>query len=207
MSTDTALPDEAQLIALGRSSAYACLARGFAWPDVETPAPASGDTDDKGPLGRLIHRLCEAGKASGVECLRRSYMRIFDPRRAPHPFEAEHCTEHFRQRTDLLADLMGFYQAFAVCPDHERPDHIACELEFVHLLSLKEARALRRGRGEQAAICASARETFLAEHLLRWYEPVVEMIRQRATEPEDRFYRALADLLEALMAQEKEAQP
>lgn len=207
MSTDTALPDEAQLVALGRSAAYACLARGFAWPDAEAQILAPADTDDRGPLSRLMRRLCEAGEAGDVERLRRSYMRIFDPRRAPHPFEAEHCTEHFRQRTDLLADLMGFYQAFAVCPDHERPDHIACELEFVHLLSLKEARALRSGGDEQAAICASAREAFLAEHLLQWYEPIVEMIRQRATEPEDLFYRVLADLLEALMAREKETQP
>ena len=132
-------------------------------------------------------------------------MRIFDPRRAPYPYEAEYRTEHFRQRTDLLADLMGFYQAFAVSPDHERPDHIACELEFVHLLSLKEALAIRDGRGEQADICASARAKFLTEHLLLWYERVVEMIRLRATGPEDRFYLALADLLEALMAQEKES--
>ncbi len=204
MSTDTASLDEAQLVALGRSAAYACLSAGFVWPAADTPAPAAVDAE--GPLGRLIGALGQARAATDLEQLQSGYMCIFDPRQAPHPFEAEHLTEHFRQRTDLLSDLNGFYQAFAVSPDHERPDHIACELEFVHLLSLKEALALRDGRGEQAEICAEARQKFLNEHLLLWYEPIVEVIRLRATRPGDRFYLALADLLEALMAQEKETQ-
>lgn len=202
MSTDTASLDEAQLVALGRSAAYASLSAGFTWPADDAP-PLSGGGEC--PLGRLIQLLGEAHAATDLEQLRSSYMRIFDPRQAPHPFEAEYRTEHFRQRTDLLADLMGFYQAFAVSPDHERPDHIACELEFVHLLSLKEALAIRDRRDERAEICASARRKFLTEHLLLWYERVVEMIRLRATEPKDRFYLVLANLLEALMAQEKEA--
>jgi TorA maturation chaperone TorD len=204
MSIDTASPDEAQLVALGRSVAYACLAAGFTWPNGDAPAPPSGD--DAGPLGRLIGALADARTVTSLDDLQSSFMRIFDPRQPPHPFEAEHLTEHFRQRTDMLADLNGFYEAFAVSPNHERPDHIGCELEFIHLLSLKEALAIRDGRAEQAEVCAEARQKFLSEHLLLWYERVVEVIRLRAVDPEDRFYLALADLLEALMAQEKETQ-
>ena len=206
MSTDTVLPDdEACRTALGRAAVYACLARGFvaaaampAWPD------ADGEGSD--PLALHVRALRDAAEASDPAELRRAYMRIFDPRNPPYPLEAEHRAEHFRQRTDLLADVMGFYKAFAVEPDHERPDHVACELDFIHVVSLKEARALAAGRTEQADICADARRAFLADHLLTWYEAVVAMVRKRAR-PADRFYRALADLLDTLMLQEKESQP
>ncbi len=203
MSTDTALPDEARLVALGRAAAYACLARGFTRPgeDMQVPPADPGD-----PLGRNMHALREALEASETDQLRQAYMRVFDPRNPPYPLEGEHLAEHFRQRTDLLADVMGFYKAFAVTPDHERPDHIACELDFIHVVSLKEARALEAGQAEQAEICAAARQAFLADHLLQWYDRVVELVRKRAR-PEDRFYRALADLLETLMVREKELQP
>ncbi len=205
MSTDILLPeDEACRTALGRAAVYACLARGF----VSAPVmPEWHDADGEGsdPLARHVRALRDAAEASDPDELRQAYMRIFDPRNPPYPLEAEHRTEHFRQRTDLLADVMGFYKAFAVEPDHERPDHIACELDFIHVVSLKEARALAEGRTEQADICADARSAFLTDHLLTWYDAVVEMVRERAR-PTDRFYRVLADLLEALMLQEKESQ-
>ncbi|MBI3960070.1 MAG: molecular chaperone TorD family protein, partial [Chloroflexi bacterium] len=76
----------------------------------------------------------------------------------------------FRQSQEL-ADLGGFYRAFGFglgAEVRERPDHIAVELEFMHILTLKETYALMGGRHEEAAICHEAQTSFLADHLAHW---------------------------------------
>jgi TorA maturation chaperone TorD len=73
-----------------------------------------------------------------------------------------------------LADIAGFYRAFGVeiTPGTERPDHIAVELEFMHLLAVKEVVAAgREDGGEHARICRDARATFFRDHLGRWFGP------------------------------------
>ncbi|HET7377314.1 MAG TPA: molecular chaperone TorD family protein, partial [Anaerolineae bacterium] len=76
----------------------------------------------------------------------------------------------FRQSQEL-ADIAGFYRAFGFTFDgkiHERPDFLASELEFMHILTLKEARAVEAGRADQAEICIEAERKFLQDHLGRW---------------------------------------
>lgn len=69
-----------------------------------------------------------------------------------------------------LADIAGFYQAFGtqVAPESERADHLAVELEFMHLLAVKEALAREESSAESALLCREAADTFLHEHLGRW---------------------------------------
>jgi len=75
----------------------------------------------------------------------------------------------WRHREDpgqILADIAGFYQAFAFRPRVEDPlDHIAVEAGFIGYLCLKEARALAHGDAESAETTASARRRFIADHL------------------------------------------
>jgi TorA maturation chaperone TorD len=75
----------------------------------------------------------------------------------------------WRHREDpgqILADIAGFYDAFAFRPCVEDPlDHIAVEAGFIGYLCLKEARALGHGEEESAETTASARRRFIADHL------------------------------------------
>lgn len=202
-STATASREESLRLALGRAVAYAHLALGFSYPEASTmDVFGQADKLPAGPIGDALCALRDA--ATDLDELQASYMRVFDPRQNPIELEAEHRTNHFQQRSELLVDVTGFYRAFGVAPDRERPDHIACELGFLHLLAEKEARAIRAGEDEAAGICAEAREKFLTDHVLAWYGALVAGVRVRADQGRDRFYRALADAFEAVMQAEEE---
>lgn len=71
-----------------------------------------------------------------------------------------------------LADLVAFYRAFGLelAPDaDERQDHISLELEFMSVLTAKEAYAVEHQLDcDELAICRDAQKKFLREHLGRW---------------------------------------
>ena len=71
-----------------------------------------------------------------------------------------------------LADLAAFYRAFGleVAEDAgERQDHICLELEFLCVLTAKEAYALEHQLdADQLGQCREAQKKFLREHLARW---------------------------------------
>ena len=76
-------------------------------------------------------------------------------------------------RGPMLADIAGFYQAFAYRPEKlpaEVPDHLAVELDFLAFLAMKVAFALHGSRQDNAAISQQAYEKFLAEHVKDWVE-------------------------------------
>lgn len=75
----------------------------------------------------------------------------------------------WRHREDpgrILADIAGFYQAFAFSPRAEDPlDHVAVEAGFVGYLCLKQAHALAEDDAQSADTTASARRRFIDDHL------------------------------------------
>ena len=78
----------------------------------------------------------------------------------------------------FLAELQGFYDAFAYQPTiHEPPDHVAVEAGFVAYLRLKEAYAVCRGDMDQASVAAEALQVFMEEHLATFAEPMCDAIR------------------------------
>ncbi|MCL4831962.1 MAG: molecular chaperone TorD family protein [Caldilineaceae bacterium] len=86
-------------------------------------------------------------------------------------YETEYGLPHEFRQSQELADLTGFYRAFGFdlgADVRERPDHIAVELEFMHILTLKETYALMGGKTEEAVICQEAQASFLADHLAHW---------------------------------------
>ena len=82
----------------------------------------------------------------------------------------------FHSRNVELADIAGFYHAFGVELNEqaERADCISAELEFMQLVSAKQAIALEALRhanaeaAEQVEICRDAARAFLKDHLTRW---------------------------------------
>jgi nitrate reductase assembly molybdenum cofactor insertion protein NarJ len=84
---------------------------------------------------------------------------------------------HWEDPGQILADIAGFYEAFAFRPCAEDPlDHIAVEAGFIGYLCLKEARALAHGEEESAETTASARRRFIADHLGHFAEEWAERI-------------------------------
>lgn len=86
-------------------------------------------------------------------------------------YESEYGLPHEFRQSQELADIAGFYRAFGFKSGgrfHERPDHLAVELEFMYVLCLKEAYALSTCRLEEAQICVDAQRNFLNDHLATW---------------------------------------
>ena len=204
----TAVKEASLRGALARAQAYGLLARAFGRPDAELESEVRS--------GRFGTALDEAlavlggddaatsagldGRASGDD-LSADFMRLFNPSLEANcpPYETEYTGAHVFMRAQLLADVAGFYSAFGLkiaSSFHERPDHIAAELEFMQVLALKEARALARGERANAGICRRAQARFLKEHLARWLAPYAE----RLSAVNHGFYARLASLAGSLAA-------
>lgn len=110
------------------------------------------------------------------------------------------------QRSNMLADVAGFYLAFGLQPSSmhpDRPDHIAVQCEFLaQLLELeRQARHSAAPAGqEQAEACREAFAKFLSEHVAWWFPAFAKMLAQQ--DPGG-FYEAIAHFLAALIAAER----
>lgn len=106
-------------------------------------------------------------------------------------------------RSQQLADVAGFYQAFGLqvaSRAEERLDHIVVEAEFLYLLLAKEAAARQAGNQEGTEVCDDARRKFFQEHV-GWWLPVFSRVLARTAG--SGYYRELADFMAALSALER----
>ncbi len=85
---------------------------------------------------------------------------------------------------------------------HEAPDHMAVELEFMHLLVCQAAEAIL-GRDREALLTALDRQRrFLTRHLGAWVEAFTDRMTEHATIP---FYRLLAQVTRSFVLEERQA--
>jgi DMSO reductase family type II enzyme chaperone len=209
-------PSELEL-AFCRATLYSALALGFRPPTEETvarlttpqnaaalgEAAAIVDRDGKLGLVSLVEAVAHAG-AGGATVLMASYRALFGHAvRGPvPPYETEYGNEALFQQPQELGDLMGFYHAFGLQlkkVQHERPDHISCECEFLMFLALKEAYALEHNNREMLAETRKAEKLFLRDHLARFFPTFAAKLNR-----EDRsgFYGKLAEFgLRLVMAE------
>ncbi|HLG18434.1 MAG TPA: molecular chaperone TorD family protein [Bdellovibrionota bacterium] len=83
------------------------------------------------------------------------------------PYSARYGNRQLFGEEQIMADVAGFYRAFAVEPNEkERVDHIGLELEFLSFLAFKEAVALQQHDPERASVSREARSRFLQEHVV-----------------------------------------
>lgn len=115
-------------------------------------------------------------------------------------YGTEHMAKNEFQRTNYMADIMGFYKAFGVEPDKDRPDSLSGELEFMHYLIFKELRALERKSEENAFVCLDAQKKFFAEHL---YLPAKKLAEKIISLAENDFYTASSKELLQFLESEK----
>lgn len=113
--------------------------------------------------------------------------------------EIEYVDTHGFNKTQLLADISGFYQAFGMTvAAGERVDFVGVEMEFMHWLLTKEKHALDRNEQSNAQVCGDAARAFLKEHAGCWVPSVGQRLLQETRLP---FYRnvgqALVDFIDS----------
>ncbi len=191
MSTGSALPDNLELPGLGidrknddrRMRQYKTLAAAFSYPDDSFFAHFPDLIDDRQSLMAEYDRLFRAG----IVWL----------------YGAEYLIKNEFQRANMLSDIMGFYTAFGLEPDKERPDSITCEMEFMYAIILKRDRAGQLSADDQAKektdVCLDAEKKFFIQHL----EPAAVLIAEKIiSQTENHFYVNIAkDMLEFLTSE------
>jgi TorA maturation chaperone TorD len=105
-----------------------------------------------------------------VSELASGYVRLFGHslRGRVCPYEIEYGKREPILQAQELSDVGGFYRAFGLVPSGkhgERWDHVAIELEFVELLSMKEAYALETNQIEMFEVTRHALRRFVREHV------------------------------------------
>ena len=112
--------------------------------------------------------LKELSKKSG-EAREGVYLGLLGPGGPVSPRECSYYP--LRDPSTILADLSGFYKAFAFDIENEEPlDHISTELDFVAYLATKQAYAQASEDEEARAITAQALHKFFEDHLREFSE-------------------------------------
>jgi len=87
-------------------------------------------------------------------------------------------------RGPLLADIAGFYEAFAYRPSTapaEVPDHVSVEFGFLAYLAVKIAFALYEDQTDEALVAREAYERFLKDHVGYWAERFRRTVERAAS--------------------------
>jgi DMSO reductase family type II enzyme chaperone len=180
---------------LARSALYQLLSAAFLYPEngtltgmregVYRAMPLASKLEWRRVEGTL-QRLGRHLQATDEEQILHDYLDVFGHTTSPDcpPYEGEYGQAHIFQKSHVLADLQGFYKAFGVEISpvfKDRPDHLSVELEFMHLLALKEAYALlHQHDDDKVEVCQRAQESFLAMHLAPWAISFALMVAKKA---------------------------
>ncbi|MDE2180396.1 MAG: molecular chaperone TorD family protein [candidate division NC10 bacterium] len=196
---------------LFRGAAFQALALGFAYPSSAVLIQL------KARWNALLNgsRPWPAGTRPSFQCtnkllrdldgetLEPEYVRLFGPAaRCPLYETAYGDAGRLLGRSASLADIAGFYQAFGLHPatgNPHREDHIGLELEFMSLLTVKEAYAMAEGWQEALEVTRNAQQRFVQDHLGTWIDAFTAQLRLCTPHP---FYAALGESLRALVRAE-----
>lgn len=202
-------------VAIARSAVYAFLASAFLYPEEGASAllregaqhviqvAVTPGWPDVAEIADCLHR---ALGAADDEALEGAYVEVFGHTvsAACPPYECEYGQAHVFQQAGTLAELNAFYKAFGMTVHpalKERPDHISIEMDFMHLLTLKEAYARLQQHGDdKVELCRQAQERFLAHHLSPWINAFVLQLGRKAGH--ESAYGSLARLLGIHMTHE-----
>jgi len=203
--------------ALCRSGLWEALALGFAPPDDQTrrrlvaregaaslaAMAVALDEIEGTELEPLVAALALEPPAT-LDGLRLAYTRLFGhtARGEAPPYETEYGEDSLFAPQREMSDLGAFYRAFGLrvgAGAHERPDHIACECEFLLVLARKEARARALDDTGMREATHDAMRAFLRDHLGRWAPAFGASLARLDGHG---FYGALGRLLTAFAAAE-----
>ena len=158
---------------------------------LERPRP--GWHEELLAVGREVgDRRLNAAATLAQQAREGEYLAVLGPGGALSPREVAYCGK--QDPGWVLADLAGFYQAFAFRPAAEDPlDHVAVEVGFVGYLFLKEGFARAAGDADAAAITGRARRAFVSRHLAAIAAPLAQRLQTAGSS----YLAAAAQLLAA----------
>jgi DMSO reductase family type II enzyme chaperone len=203
-------------VALCRSALWEALALGFRRPTEETirrlasragagalaaAAEALSGTEDKDGLAGAVLTL---GAEPTLADLEASYDRFFGhtARSRISPYETEYGEDSLFMPQHEMSDLAAFFRTFGLAlraDAHERPDHVACESEFMLVLARKEAHALETADAAMLEQTRRAARLFLRDHVGRW---APAFGRRLGREGAGGFYGALGNLCTVFVTRE-----
>lgn len=128
---------------------------------------------DTGDLASAAERLDERDAAR----MAAEYSSLFEVGQ-PGPPVAVRESLAVRDGRHAREEIVRYYEFFGyrLNPDQQWcPDHLSIELEFMHLLALRQAVG---DSGDDQHLRAS--RDFLSRHLLAWFPPTVAAVRERA---------------------------
>jgi TorA maturation chaperone TorD len=135
----------------------------------------TGLTDGPG-LRRALRAALVERRRTAPAALAGEHVRLFEGA-VPCPINE---TAYLpRDRGAILADVCGFYRAFGFEPaaaSGEKPDHLACELEFLAMLLVMAGRAAAAGERERQRVTEEAMTLFARDHLGEWLGPFCERL-------------------------------
>ncbi len=206
LSTASLDPYHRERFALLRDPEYRQRAvRAASFPAQEVPAIELGPGELQ-PKQLSLRRLFDAldEEWGTLEAVYRRIFGLTAVSASCPPCEVEYePNEDITYRSQRLADIAGFYQAFGLQISGragERLDHISIQAEFLYVLLAKEAAALQERNQEAAEICREARRKFFEEHV-GWWLPAFSRLLSR-TAPAGS-YQELAVLAASLSAVER----
>jgi len=197
--------------ALARASVYRLLSQSLTFPDESTVAtlqqidlPQAQELTPHlpAPVAAALAAFASAAAGAAPATLPAEFRRIFSHVMSADcpPNETPYTARHVFQETQDLADIAGFYRAFGVeLSERERPDHVGVELEFMHLLTYKEAYARVHHTAAKVRLCRDAERAFLRDHLGRWGPQFAQLLHRKAGSG---YYAAVAHLTEQFLASE-----
>lgn len=182
-----------------RSRMYLLLSLGYRYPSSDTIAAIKEELEALGRVRRTSDTSlpsADGWRSEAVEQVRASlsglrfgaiemeYLRVFTHVITSdcHPCETAYTATHMFQESQKIADLNGFYQAFGVKPDAERPDHVSVECEFMAFLIQKEAHAIAHSRPRRAGFVRRTQRTFIEDHLGPWVRTFARFVELKAEE-------------------------
>jgi DMSO reductase family type II enzyme chaperone len=163
-------------VALHRSAVYRLLAAAFAYPTaprLESLATGARAAAAESPpeLQAGLGRLADAAREADVAALAAQHVALFERQVRCSPYEGAYGPPQMAGKAALLADVAGFYRAFALQPADGQPeieDHVCAELEFMSVLAFKEAWATAERHDAGLEVTRDAQRAFLRDHLGRW---------------------------------------
>ena len=125
---------------------------------------------------RLIAKYLSNTWTNSVMDLAREYVRIFighgnDAFAAAYPYESVYTSERRLMMQAARDEVLAIYRSYGMDKDpswKEAEDHIGLECEFMRVLCLRTADALRRVDGDKAYALLEAQRNFLEDHLMSW---------------------------------------
>lgn len=215
--TDQDMTDELVLVCEQRAATYGFLSRLYRKEideellqqlhDSHYRVSTGNDKVDEGY--RLIATYLSGIWAGTLTELAADYMRTFfghgyNGHAAAYPFESVYASEKRLLMQDARDEVLALYRAAGLEKQEdwkEGEDHVALELEYMQILSLRTADALKTDDQKEATKLLKAQYHFLDDHLGAWVPLMAEqMVHFSRTD----FYRGLGSLTEGFLETDRE---